>query len=132
MGIVLFEDGMRTEISEYLGRATNNIAELTAVLRALELVSPERPLIVHTDSQYSIGVLQKGWKAKANVDLVENIRHLLAERRATRLVYTPGHAGVALNERADGLARMAVSTGSSSKTSSRAVASAKPEAGTQS
>jgi ribonuclease HI len=123
LGIVLFEDGLRTEISEYLGHATNNIAELTAVLRALELVPPDRPLVVHTDSQYSIGVLQKGWKAKANVELVETIKQRLASHGATRLVYTPGHAGVALNERADSLARMAVSTRSSSRTSRSAVAS---------
>jgi len=109
LGVVLFDGGQRTELSEYLGTATNNIAELTAILRALEMVEPERPLIIRTDSQYSIGVLQKGWKAKANTELVAKVRKALAARPSTKLAYTPGHAGVSLNERADQLATGAVS-----------------------
>jgi ribonuclease HI len=110
LGIVLTDGDERVEVSEYLGHATNNIAELTAILRALQMVAQDRPLRVHTDSQYSVGVLQKGWKAKANVELIQSIRLALSQRPHTRLVYTPGHAGVELNERADQLARMAVST----------------------
>lgn len=109
LGVVLFHEGQRTELSEYLGTATNNIAELTAILRALEMVEPGRPLIIRTDSQYSIGVLQKGWKAKANTELVAKVKKMLAERPSTKLAYTPGHAGVSLNERADQLATGAVS-----------------------
>jgi len=115
LGIVLFLDGDRIEISEYLGNGTNNIAELTAILRALEKIDPERAALIRTDSQYSIGVLQKNWKAKANVELISRIKSELAKRKATRLLYTPGHAGVSLNERADQLARMAVATASSSE-----------------
>ncbi len=109
LGIVILDGGRRIEVSEYLGEGTNNIAELTAVLRAIEAVGePGRPIVVHTDSQYTIGVVQKGWKAKANVALVASLRKALAEQGATRLVYVPGHAGVPLNERADELAREAV------------------------
>jgi ribonuclease HI len=68
--------------------------------------------VVHTDSQYAIGVLQKGWKAKANGELVTYAKRVVAERGA-KLVYVPGHQGVALNERADELAREAVTTRSS-------------------
>lgn len=114
LGVVLFDDAHRTEISEYLGQATNNIAELTAVLRALEKIPRDQPAVIRTDSQYSIGVLQKGWKPKANTELIATIKRELSARSATRLIYTPGHAGVSLNERADQLARMAVSTRSSS------------------
>jgi len=109
LGVVLFHGGERTELSEYLGDGTNNIAELTAILRALELVPPEQPLVIRSDSQYSIGVLQKGWKAKANTELVNKVRRELAARPSTHLMYTPGHAGVSLNELADQLARRAVS-----------------------
>lgn len=109
LGVVVLDGGLRIERSEYLGTGTNNIAELTAILRALEEVpEPERPLVIHTDSQYSIGVLQKGWKAKANTELVASLRHALASRPRARLVYVPGHAGVLLNERADALAREAI------------------------
>jgi ribonuclease HI len=112
LGVVILDGDRRIEISEYLGSGkTNNIAELTAILRALEAVSDlSRPLIIRTDSQYSIGVLQKGWKAKANVDLVRELRDALAKRPRTDLQYVPGHAGVKENERADALAREAVQT----------------------
>jgi len=110
LGVVLIDGPRRVELSEYLGQQTNNIAELTAVLRALGEVDGARPMVIHTDSQYTIGVVQKGWKAKANQDLVAELRDALRGRRATRLVYVPGHSGVLLNERADALAREAVST----------------------
>ncbi|WP_437735360.1 ribonuclease HI [Sorangium sp. So ce1335] len=117
LGVVIIDGGQRIERSEYLGTGTNNIAELTAILRALEEVEPGRPIVIHTDSQYSIGVLQKGWKAKANVELVASLREALQARRPpARLVYVPGHAGVLLNERADALAREAVRERASRRT----------------
>jgi ribonuclease HI len=69
---------------------------------------------VHTDSQYSIGVLTLGWKAKANQELVQRLRARLATLSDVRLIYVRGHAGVPLNERADALAVQAVSARSSS------------------
>jgi ribonuclease HI len=110
-GVVLVSpDGKMHEGIDYLGEATNNVAELTAILRALEWIPKDaRAIVVHTDSQYAIGVLQKGWKAKANGELVAKTKRLVEERGA-RLVYVPGHAGVALNERADELAREAISS----------------------
>lgn len=108
LGVVLIDGPRRVELSEYLGVGTNNIAELTAVLRALGEIERERPMMIYTDSQYTIGVVQKGWKAKANQELVAELREALASRPATRLAYVPGHSGVLLNERADALAREAV------------------------
>jgi ribonuclease HI len=109
LGVVVLDTESRIELSEYIGQGTNNIAELTAILRALgELADSERPMVIHTDSSYSIGVLQKGWKAKANQELIAELRDVLKRRGGVRLVYVPGHAGVAWNERADSLARAAV------------------------
>jgi ribonuclease HI len=111
LGVVVIADGKREELSEFLGHGTNNVAELTAILRAVEMApsaSPRDPLVIHTDSQYAIGVLQKGWKAKANTDLIAEIRSALRGRPGARLVYVPGHSGVPLNERADELAREAI------------------------
>jgi ribonuclease HI len=108
--VLVSPDGKMHEGREYLGEATNNVAELTAILRALEWIPREaRAILVHTDSQYAIGVLQKGWKAKANSELVARTKRVLQERGA-RLSYVPGHAGVPLNERADELAREAITT----------------------
>jgi len=109
-GVVLVSPRGKTfEGFEYLGEATNNVAELTAILRAVEwLPTPASGVVVHTDSQYAIGVLQKGWRAKVNQELVERTKRAVATRGA-RLVYVPGHSGVPLNERADELAREAIS-----------------------
>lgn len=107
---VIFEHGARvSEVSEYLGSATNNIAELMAIQRALELVSdPGLPVDVMTDSEYCIGLLGLGWKAKANQALVEGLRTLYARFTDIQLVKVKGHAGIAGNERADALAREAI------------------------
>jgi ribonuclease HI len=108
-GVVLVSpDGKVREGFDFIGEATNNVAELTAIQRAVEWAPAEPPaIVVHTDSQYSIGILQKGWKAKANQDLVARVRAVLATRDV-RLVYVPGHSGVPLNERADELARESI------------------------
>lgn len=104
-------DGKEYDCYEYLGTATNNVAELTAILRAAELVPVGAAAVVRTDSQYSIGVLQKGWKAKANQELIAKVKTALKDRgKSWVLQYVPGHAGVAGNERADELAREAVSS----------------------
>jgi ribonuclease HI len=109
LGIVLVApDGKIHDGYEYLGFGTNNIAELTAILRAAEALPAGAVAVLHTDSQYSIGVLTKGWKAKANQELIANVKKALATRPTWRIVYVPGHAGVPLNERADELAREAV------------------------
>jgi ribonuclease HI len=110
-GVVLVAPGGKMhEGHEYLGTATNNVAELTAILRALEWIPTDaRPIVVHTDSQYAIGVLQKGWKAKANTELVARAKRVV-QTRGAQLVYVPGHQGVPLNERADALAREAIAT----------------------
>jgi ribonuclease HI len=110
-GVVLVSpDGKMHEGFEFLGDATNNVAELTGILRALEWIpAPSSSIVVYTDSQYAIGVLQKGWKAKTNQELVLRTKQLV-EARSARLVYVPGHEGVPLNERADELAREAIRT----------------------
>jgi ribonuclease HI len=108
-GVVLVSpEGKVHEGFDFIGESTNNVAELTAIQRAVEW-APAEPtaIVVHTDSQYSIGVLQKGWKAKANQELVAKVRAVLATRDV-RLVYVPGHSGVPLNERADELARESI------------------------
>jgi|JI9StandDraft_2_1071091.scaffolds.fasta_scaffold15158_3 ribonuclease HI len=109
LGVVVLDGRDRKEVSEYLGHGTNNIAELTAVLRGLDLVADRnRPVLVYTDSSYSIGVLSMGWKAKANVELVAEIKDAIARFSDVRFVKVPGHAGVPENERCDELARTAI------------------------
>jgi ribonuclease HI len=106
-------DGLRIEASRALGDATNNIAELTAIAVALELldearIPAEAPVVVFTDSKYADGVLCRGWKAKANTELVAAIRGALARRPGTTLHWLAGHVGIEGNERADELANQGV------------------------
>jgi ribonuclease HI len=108
IGVVLLDGPGREEISEYLGQGTNNIAELTAIIRALEKSPRDRTVIVHSDSAYALGLLGKDWKPKANQALVKQMRTLAREFKDLRLVKVAGHAGITENERADALARDAV------------------------
>jgi ribonuclease HI len=109
---VIWPDGARVERGEPLGRGTNNIAELTAILRVLELLADQRdrPVVIHSDSEYAIGVLMRGWKAKANQELVQRIRAALRRFPACELRKVPAHSGVPDNELVDGLARRAAET----------------------
>lgn len=111
-GTVLIIDGRQRELSTWLGEGTNNIAELVAVqqgIRALEQ-PVERTVVVHTDSQYSIGILAKAWKAKANPKLIAEIRRDLEPLPKIVWHWVRGHIGVELNERCDALAREAIAT----------------------
>jgi ribonuclease HI len=109
IGVVILQGGKRQELSEYLGQGTNNIAELTAVKRALEeLPVKDQPVVLHLDSEYVRGLLALGWKAKANRELVEEIRTLARQFTDLRFVHVDGHAGVPENERCDSLAREAI------------------------
>lgn len=108
LGVVILDGRERRELSEYLGHGTNNIAELMAIVRALEVAPRDRTVVLHSDSGYALGLLGKGWKAKANQELVERMRRLAAGFRDLRLVKVAGHAGVVENERCDALARQAI------------------------
>ncbi len=107
--VVELPDGRVGECSRSLGRATNNIAELTAIACVLELldeaeVPEDAPVAVLTDSKYAVGVLSLGWKANANRELIQQIRGDLARRTGVSLYWIAGHVGTAGNERADTLA----------------------------
>lgn len=106
--IALWADQKR-ELSEYIGDATNNIAELTGILRAVELAHElGKPLRLYTDSKYSIGVLTQGWKVRANKELVAKVRQALDAHPDAKLFHVRGHQGIQLNEHADELAVRAV------------------------
>lgn len=115
IGIVIVADRERAEHGEYLGVGTNNIAELTAISRGLDLaaeLAPDhtRPIRIYSDSSYALGLLGKGWKAKANQELVASLREQLATFPQVKLVKVAGHAGVDNNERCDQLARQAITS----------------------
>lgn len=117
VGVFYERAGETREVSEFLGVATNNIAELTAILRGLELVAdPATPVDLMTDSEYCIGLLGLGWKAKANQELVASLKKAYARFSDLQLVKVKGHAGVEGNEKADALAREAISSRATRRT----------------
>ena len=107
-----------------LGRATNNVAELTALERLLTATDPDVPLEVRMDSQYAMkavttwlpGWKRNGWrtaagKPVANQELVVRIDELL-EGRSVDFRYVPAHQidGDRLNDFADRAASQAATT----------------------
>jgi ribonuclease HI len=112
IGVVMLYKGHRKEISQYIGMATNNIAELKAIKVGLESVrNRDLPIVLYTDSSYSLGLLTKGWKAKQNQELVQKVRLLVNRFKNLHFVKIKGHAGHPENERADRLAVEAIQTG---------------------
>ncbi len=109
IGVVLSHGKHKKEISESIGNSTNNIAELTAIERALsQLKRFDLPVRLFTDSGYSLGVLTQGWKASRNRELVVNIKEVMLKFDDLKLIKIKGHAGFEGNERADKLATKAI------------------------
>lgn len=115
IGVVVLEgDVVLVEASDTVGLGTNQIAELCAVRRAINLVfqitrSRQTALTIHTDSAWTIGAVQRGsrWKLKANPALSELGYQTRAEiERWPRLTFAhcKGHSGLVHNERCDVLA----------------------------
>jgi ribonuclease HI len=109
VGVVMCYKGQRKEISRFIGMATNNIAELEAIKTGLEAVKNRSlPVVLFSDSSYSLGLLTKGWKAKQNKELVEKVRELVKTFNHLKMIKIKGHAGHPENERADRLAVAAI------------------------
>ena len=93
---------------------TNNIGELTAILRVLE-AHPRNGLEIISDSSVSIGCITEygpHWRLIGNTghrnrELIDSIIDLIHDRDkhglVTHFTDTRGHAGNRLNETADGL-----------------------------
>lgn len=109
IGIYLQYGMHEKEISQYIGVATNNIAELEAIRVGLaEIKNPELPVRVYTDSSYALGLLTLGWKPKKNQDIVKSIKKVMGKFKDLSFVKVQGHAGNKGNETADRLATGAV------------------------
>ena len=83
-------------------RTTNNRMELQAVIEGLKALKKRSVVKLVTDSQYVIQML-KGARAKANQDLVEEMRQLAGQHQV-QAQWVKGHNGHELNELADELA----------------------------
>jgi ribonuclease HI len=99
---------------------TNQRAELTAILRALQVVPLETPVRIFSDSKYAINCVtdwainwrQNGWRTAdgpvKNRDIVQAVLERVDERTAkggvTQYTWVKGHASDVGNVAADALA----------------------------
>ena len=116
-GAILTFDGHEKDLCGGEAHTTNNRMELMAAIMALESLTRACDVDIHTDSQYvRQGVMgwihgwkKNGWKTAArqpvkNVDLWQRL-DAATERHNIEWHWVKGHAGNAMNERADALAR---------------------------
>lgn len=135
MGIVIFTDGGSrnnpgdaglgayitqhgvaiAELSEYLGKQTNNFAEYTAVIRALEWCLEnglsEESIAFKMDSKLVVEQVQGNWKVKEPTlkPLVARVRELAAQFPTVTFAHIPREQ----NKEADRLANEAMDRGQS-------------------
>ena len=116
-GAILCYGPHQKEISGGEKSTTNNRMELTAVIRALELLKEPCAVELYSDSKYVIDALEKGWarswrakgwvksdkKPALNPDLWGRLL-ALCEYHTVRTHWVKGHAENPYNNRCDELA----------------------------
>lgn len=116
-GAVLEYNGRRKELSGGEPNTTNNRMELTAAIKALEVLKEQCRVVITSDSKYLVDAVEKGWAVSwrkrgwmrgrnqpaQNPDLWERLLGLL-ELHEVSFVWIKGHNGHIENERCDELA----------------------------
>ena len=104
---ILLCNGCEKVVTGSAPQTTSNRMELAAVIAGVKaLKSKAVHLVIYTDSQYVAGQLA-GHRTRVNVDLVAEMRHLVAALNSWQVVKVAGHAGDPLNDRCDQMARSA-------------------------
>ena len=123
-GVILMMNGETMEFSQGFKHTTNNRMEMLAVITALEKIPRDhrkRKVIVHSDSQYTINGITKGWakswekrgwkkadgQPALNPDLWKKMLAITDQYSQLTFQWVRGHAGDPLNERVDHLANSA-------------------------
>lgn len=116
-GVVLLFNGHRKELSGGFRKTTNNRMELLGAIEGLRALKDRCAVKLHTDSQYVVNAIEKGWAAKwrangwmrnkkdkaVNPDLWEQLLELCKQHKV-EFVWVRGHNGNVENERCDVLA----------------------------
>ncbi len=114
----------RKELCGAYKLTTNNRMELLGSITALEALKEPCQVKLHTDSQYVVNGISKGWakgwrargwrkgdkKPAINPDLWGRLLDLCDEHEVT-FVWVRGHAGNRENERCDALVQKAIAEG---------------------
>jgi ribonuclease HI len=115
-GVVLLHGRHRRELSGGYRLTTNNRMEVMAAIAALKALKHKCRVELHSDSQYLVNAMQKGWARRwrlqgwkrnraeyaRNQDLWEELLRL-TDRHEVEYRWVRGHAGVPENERCDEL-----------------------------
>ena len=116
-GAILVYKNHRKEISGADASTTNNKMELTAMIKALEMLKEPCEVEAYTDSKYLCDSINNGWaiswqknnwikkdkKPALNADLWEKLLNLIT-KHSVQINWVKGHAGHPENERCDTLA----------------------------
>ena len=116
IGVVIKKNGVIVlEISEYIGEGTNNIAEYTAVIRALEYVQKmgEKNVHLRSDSQLIVRQLNGDYKTK-DPKLLPLKRKIDSLLKGVSVIFE--HIPREQNEEADELSKKGAEIGKKKKT----------------
>ena len=116
-GAILRYNEIEKELSGYEKETTNNRMELTAVIKALEILKYPCNVTITTDSKYVCDAINQGWavswrdngwrkkdkKPALNPDLWQQLLSLLEKHNVT-FCWVKGHNAHPENERCDKLA----------------------------
>lgn len=102
--------GFWRAVGEYLGRATNQQAEIVAAAVGLEALREPCQVKVFTDSRYVVETMSGRFRRKTNLPWWQRLDRA-ATKHKVHWEWTRGHVGHVLQEAADNAARRIASTG---------------------
>jgi ribonuclease HI len=106
---------------QYQEYGTNNMAELKALYKALQIASKYKEALIYSDSKYSIdcvinwayGWKKNGWSKRGgeikNLEIIKLTHNLYDKlKNVVTIKYVKGHSGIEGNELADRMANLAI------------------------
>ncbi len=112
IGAVVIVDGKKETLSEYIGTTTNNVAEYTALIRALELAQKRgvREVEIFLDSELIVKQLNGQYRVKNKglQPLYKRVKTLLSRFKVLGIRHIPREE----NKEADTLSKRAIKSAS--------------------
>lgn len=102
--------GFWRAVGEYLGRATNQQAEIVAAAVGLEALREACDVKLFTDSRYVVETMSGRFRRKTNLEWWQRLDRA-AKRHKVHWEWTRGHVGHVLQEAADTAARRIAAAG---------------------
>jgi ribonuclease HI len=101
---VLGFKGYWKAVGQYLGKATNQQAEIAAATLGLENLKEPCKVKLLSDSRYVVETMNSGWKRKANLDWWQRLDKAAA-KHTIEWEWVRGHAGHEIQDIVDKAAR---------------------------